>query len=184
MKKHKLSFYIILLALLIGLSTVSCTFELVNLDDPSVAGQVVNSPQEQVVLKSSHNRFVIAQNDDNWSLKQELQPDPELSGCELFTLYRLTNGKIALKTCHDRFVTAPRRGTTLWDLEVWQDAALGDCSQFKLHPSQGGDQVAFETCAGKYFTAGNDSEGWEPPLNWSVVAGADQKNDWEWFTMQ
>ncbi|MBC8252621.1 MAG: hypothetical protein H8E35_01160 [Ardenticatenia bacterium] len=136
---------------------------------------------EKIALRSFHGRYVTALGEgEGWSLKQS--PGPELSDCEWFTQYNLANGKIALETCHGRFVTAPRRGTTRFDWEVWQESGLGDCGQF-VRQKLGEDRVAFITCAGKYLTAGNDGPGWEPPLQWAIVAETSELKDWEIFTV-
>ena len=134
------------------------------------------TPSPKVALVSFHGRYVTALGEgDDWSLRQE----PGLSDCGWFTQYHLDNGKIALVTCYGRYVTAPRRGTTRWDWQIWQESGLGDCGQFTLHELQ--DGVAFETCAGKFFTAGDGN--WDSGLQWSVVAETDRIEAWERFTV-
>lgn len=43
-------------------------------------------------------------------------------------------------------------------------------------------RVAFKTCAGNLFTAGDG--GWPAPLQWPVVAETDLLQDWEIFTVE
>lgn len=131
---------------------------------------------QRVALMSFHGRYVTATGGGGgWLLKQE----PDLSDCGWFTLHHLGNGKVTLKTCHDRYVTAPETGTTELDWMLYQESELGDCAQFVLHELR--DGVAFETCAGRFVTAGDDS--WEPGLEWSVVAEAHNILAWELFTV-
>jgi hypothetical protein len=154
---------------------VAETLTAVAVEQPSHATLPV-TPAPKIALVSFHGRYVTAQGeDDDWVLKQE----PELSECGWFTQHRLENGKIALLTCHGRYVYAPRRGTTRWDWQLWQESGLGDCGQFKLHRLQ--DGIAFETCAGNFFTAGDGN--WDAGLQWSIVAETDKLDDWEWFTV-
>ncbi len=139
------------------------------------------TPSAKVALKSYHGRYVIAQGEEqDWSLRQSVELGQD--DCGWFTRYDLGqdglgNARIALETCHGRFVTAPRRGATRLDREVWQESGLGDCGQFTLERQ--GDRFALKTCAGTYLTAGD--AGWEPPLQWGVVAETDKLLDWEKF---
>jgi hypothetical protein len=129
---------------------------------------------QTVALLSFHGRFVAASGGGGgWLLRQE----PGLSECVWFTLHWLENGKVSLKTCHDRYVTAPETGTTRADWMLWQEPELTDCGQFVLRELS--DGVAFETCAGRFFTAGDG--GWDPP--WSVGAATKVLLDWEIFTV-
>jgi hypothetical protein len=131
---------------------------------------------QEVVLMSFHGQYVTAMGvGGGWLLRQE----PDLGDCGWFTLQHLGNGKVSLMTCHNRYVTAPRTGATRKDWVLWQDSELGECGQFVLHESSEG--VAFETCAGRFFTAGEDS--WEPGLEWSVIAETFDKLAWELFTV-
>jgi hypothetical protein len=99
----------------------------------------------------------------------------------MFTKFDLSKDKIALLTCYGRYVTAPRRGIERSDLALWQDSGLGDCGQFDLVELANG-KVAFRTCTGKVFTAGDG--GWDPALQWLVVAETKDIRDWEEFTLQ
>jgi hypothetical protein len=131
---------------------------------------------QKVALMSFHGRYVTASGGGGgWLLRQE----PELSNCGWFTLHFLDDGKVTLRTCHDRYVTAPESGTNRADWLLWQEIELDDCGQFVLHQSS--DGVAFETCAGRFFTAGDGN--WEGGLAWSVVGETDTVLAWEWFTL-
>jgi hypothetical protein len=131
---------------------------------------------QKVALMSFHGRYVTALGEDgDWQLKQE----SGLGACGWFTQHYLDNGKIALVTCYDRYVTAPKTGATRWDWLLGQESELGDCGQFVLHESS--DGVAFETCAGRFFTAGDGN--WEGELAWSVVGETDTILTWELFTV-
>jgi hypothetical protein len=135
------------------------------------------TPLPEVTLKSSHGRYVTAlQEGDGWALKQL----GVLSECGVFTQDVLADGKITLKTCNGRYVTAPRSGSTRADWQVWQDSEPGDCAQFTRESYDQG--VALKACAGKYLTAGD--AGWPSPLQWSVVSGTDEPNQWEVFTIE
>lgn len=142
-------------------------------------------PAREVALVSFHGRYVTAMGAaDDWALQQR----PELDACGVFDWVDLGGGEIALVTCHDRYVTAPRRGTTRWDWALWQDSALGDCARFVPHELEGGleggpggGEVAFESCAGRFLTAGDG--GWASGLAWTVVAETDKIQDWERFTL-
>lgn len=131
----------------------------------------------KVALMSFHGQYVTAMGaGGGWLLRQY----PDLRPCGWFTLHHLDNGEVTLKTCHGRYVTAPERGATKADWLLWQESELGECGQFVLH-DLGGDEVAFETCAERYFTAGDG--GWEPGLEWSVVAETNVLQAWEHFTV-
>ena len=131
---------------------------------------------QEVVLLSFHGRYVTAMGGGgSWWLRQE----PGLDDCGWFTLQHLGNGKVSLKTCHDRYVTAPRAGAIRGDCVVWQESELGECGKFVLHESSEG--VAFETCAGRFLTAGDGS--WGPDLEWAIIAETHDKLAWELFTV-
>ena len=130
----------------------------------------------KVALMSFHKRFVIAKSGGGgWLLKQET----ELSDCGWFTLHHLENNKVALETCHDRYVTAPNSDATGQDWMLWQESELGDCGQFILHKQS--DGIAFETCAGRYITAGDGS--WPPERAWSLIGETHDILEWELFTL-
>lgn len=139
------------------------------------------TPSTRVALRSYHGRYVIAQGAaQSWSLHQDV--DLGQNDCGWFTHYDVGqdgvgNAQIALETCYGRFVTAPRRGTTRLDREVWQESGLGDCGKFTME--RHGDRFALKTCAGTYLTAGD--AGWEAPMQWAIVVGADKVQDWELF---
>lgn len=145
--------------------------------EAGVAATQTAVPATQVVaLLSYHGRFVTATGGGgSWLLKQELG----LGGCGWFTLQHLRDGTVSLRTCHDRYVTAPRTGGTREDWVLWEESELGDCGQFVLHESNEG--VAFETCAGRFLTAGDG--GWGPNLEWAIVAETTTVMDWELFTL-
>ena len=135
-------------------------------------------PPPKVALLSFHGQYVTALGEDRgWMLTQE----PEVSECGMFTKFDLSKDKIALLSCYGRYVTAPRRGIARSDLALWQDSGLGDCGQFDLVELANG-KVAFRTCTGKVFTAGDG--GWDPALQWLVVAETKDIRDWEEFTLQ
>jgi signal transduction histidine kinase len=135
-------------------------------------------PPEKVAIVSFHGQYITAMGEDgDWLLRQE----PELGDCGRFTQFDLSKGKVALLTCHDRYVTAPKRGNQRSDLAIWQDSGLGECGQFDLVELANG-KVAFKTCAGMVFTAGDG--GWDPGLQWLVVAETKDIRDWEKFTLQ
>jgi signal transduction histidine kinase len=141
-------------------------------------------PPPKVALFSYHKLYVSALDESGgWLLKQE----EEVGECGKFYLIHLINGKVALLTCHNRFVTAPWRPNTsavsTYHDEKWllgQEPDLGNCEQFELVPE--GDKVAFKTCAGMVLTAGDD--GWNPGMEWSVVAETDKIQDWEKFKLE
>jgi len=177
MKDNKILFHIAILLMLVVLASMSCTLAVV---DPAAIctpeALTTVPPTQKIALMSFHGRYVTAMGeDDDWALRQET----ELRPCGWFTQYHLDNDRIALVTCHGRYVTAPRRGTARWDWQVWQESCLGDCGQFKLHELQ--DGVAFETCAGRFVTAGDGN--WPPGLQWSIVAETDRIEAWEIFTV-
>lgn len=143
--------------------------------EAAVAGtQTAVAATQVVALLSFHGQFLTAKaGGSGWWLRQE----PVLHGCGWFTLQHLGNGKVSLRTCHDRYVTAPRTGGVREDWVVWQESELGDCGQFVLHESSEG--VAFETCGGRFLTAGDG--GWGPDLSWVIVAETSTVMDWELF---
>jgi hypothetical protein len=154
--------------------------EIVRLALTETAGAVeatrLAQPSKTIVL-SYHGRFVTAMGAaDNWLLRQE----PALIDCGKFTLHYLDDGKVALMTCHDRYVTAPKSGVERKDWLLWQEPELGECGRFELSDLSG-DQVALKTCAGNFVTAGD--AGWDPGLEWSIVAETADLRDWEIFTL-
>jgi hypothetical protein len=131
-----------------------------------------------IVLKSFHGRYVIAQNGaEGWTLTQK----PGFTECGWFNVQYLINGKVALESCHGRYITSPEDGSTRGDWLLSQQTELSDCGQFDMY-ELGGDRVAFKTCAGNFWTAGDG--GWPTELAWSVVAETDYLDAWELFTMQ
>jgi hypothetical protein len=167
------------MVLLVGfLASVGCGISAANLMATAVPPTLTAiAATQRVALMSSHGRYVTAKGGGGgWSLRQE----PDLTDCGWFTLRHLDNGKVALITCHGRYVTAPESGTTRADWLLWQESELHECGQFVLH-DLGGDGIAFETCAERYFTAGDG--GWEPELEWSVVAKTNVLQAWERFTV-
>lgn len=140
------------------------------------ATQTAAAVTQEIALLSFHGRYVTATGGGSgWLLRQE----PGLSPCGWFTLHHLDGGKVALQTCHDRYVTAPETGATEPDWMLWQESELGDCGRFVLHERS--DGVAFETCAGRFFTAGDLS--WEPGLEWAVIGKTYDMQSWELFTV-
>jgi hypothetical protein len=130
----------------------------------------------KMALLSFHGRWVTAMGQgDHWLLSQE----PELKECGWFSPHCLDNGKVALETCHGRYITAPISGATRQDWLLWQEIELVDCGQFALHESS--DGVAFETCAGRFFTAGDGN--WEGELAWKIVGETNTILTWELFTV-
>jgi signal transduction histidine kinase len=135
-------------------------------------------PPKKVAILSFHGQYVTAMGEDEgWLLTQE----PEVSACGRFTQFNLGKGKIALLTCYGRYVTAPRSGNERPELVLWQDSGLSNCGQFDLVELANG-KVAFKTCTGMVFTAGDG--GWDPGLQWLVVAETKEIRDWEKFTLQ
>lgn len=65
------------------------------------------------------------------------------------------------------------------DWQLRQETKLEDCGKFTIH-DLGNGEVAIETCAGRFFTAGNDS--W-PGMQWLIVAETNEIKDWEQFTL-
>ncbi len=165
--KRKTKSLLALVLLLTALTSASCTFELIRPQPPQV-----------VILKSFHNRYVIAMGEaDNWSLRQET----ELSDCGRFTLRHLANGKVALETCHHKYVTAPKNGAAREDWLLGQEDKLKDCGQFELY-ELGNNRVTFKTCAGRFFTAGDGY--WPADLAWTLVGETRNLDAWEIFTVQ
>lgn len=144
---------------------------------PANTATPVPSPTLSIALITFHGRYVVATDgSQDWLLKQETSP----GDCGRFTLHDL-NGKVALETCHHKYVTAAMTGTTSLDWALGQEPKLDDCGWFIRH-SLGQNKVAFETCAGRYWTAAGDS--WEPELHWVLIAQTYKQNDWETFTVQ
>ena len=132
----------------------------------------------RVALLSFHGRYVTAKGkDEDWVLRQETGLDDK---CGWFTQIRQDNGTVALLTCYNRYVTAARTGAIRWDWRLRQESNLDDCGQFIVY-DVGNDEVAFESCAGKFFTAGNDT--WTG-MPWLVVAETDNLLAWERFKLQ
>lgn len=133
----------------------------------------------RAALVSFHHRYVTAQGEANgWILRQETTSDDP---CAWFTLSPQTDGRVALLTCYNRYITAPWTGTIREDWLLRQESVLGVCGLFTIH-DLGNGEVTFETCAETYFTAGDG--GWDPGLQWSVVAETQVLLDWEKFRLE
>jgi hypothetical protein len=65
---------------------------------------------------------------------------------------------------------------------AWQELRPGDCAQFTLEPL-GEGTFAFQTCGGRYLTAGDAGSGWEPPLEWAIVVENPIVEGWEKFKL-
>jgi hypothetical protein len=132
----------------------------------------------RVVLFSFHDLYVIAKGQgDGWVLKQETRLDDK---CGWFKVIPQSDGKVALLTCYNRYVTSSRTGRERQDWVLRQETRLDECTKFTVH-DLGNGVFAFETCAERYFTAGNGSWG---DLSWLIIAQAKQVLDWERFTQQ
>ena len=133
---------------------------------------------KDLVIKSPHGRYVIAQNEDErWALTQK----PGFTECGWFNVQYLSNGKVALESCHGRYVTAPGDVESKEEWILVQEAGLKECGQFDMY-ELGEDRVAFKTCAGNFWTAGNVD--WPAGLKWSVVADTDYMDQWEILVVQ
>ena len=133
----------------------------------------------RVALLSFHGRYVIAKGEaDGWILRQETARDDP---CAWFTLSPQTDGSIALLTCNNRYITAPETGIDRSDWLLRQELGLSECGLFNVHDLRNGE-FAFETCSGTYFTAGD--AGWDPDLQWTVVAETKVLLDWEKFRLE
>ena len=165
MKNTQIDLYLSILLLLVIVTSMSCTFEVIK-----------PLPTTEVILKSFHGRYVTAMGeDDNWALRQET----ELVDCGRFVQHNLANGRIALKTCYGRYITAPEDGAERQSWMLGQESRLGDCAQFELY-SLGSDRVALKTCAGRFLTAGDGN--WPGKLAWSIIGETHDMEAWEIFT--
>jgi hypothetical protein len=158
------------MAMLLGLVVLvsaSCTFELINLNEPAV-----------VAFRTDHGRYITATDEEeDWLLTQETT----LSACGQFIQHHLANGRISLETCHDRYVTAPQGATSRLDARLAQESQADDRGEFDLY-ELGNERVAFKTGRAKFFTAGDGD--WNPPgSEWSVVAETEALDNWEVFTV-
>jgi hypothetical protein len=148
-----------------ALVATSCQFEV-----------ITPEPAMDIVLKSSHGRYVTAMGQENdWVLKQELA----WSECALLTQESLPNGRVALKTCHGLYVTAPESGGPRWDWMLRQEPKLGECGQFDVY-DLGSDRVAYRTCAEAFLTAGDGN--WPAGLEWAIIGETQELQAWEEFT--
>lgn len=151
---------------------------------------LIFKPPQKVAIVTHHDdygeRYVSALGaDGGWVLTQQKKEEP--GECEKFTLIQ-QGDKVALLTCHDRFVTAPWRPNenpvTAQHDEQWllgQESSLGDCGQFELIELPNG-KVAFRTCVGMVFTAGDG--GWPGDMQWAIVAETGGIKEWEEFTLK
>ena len=139
-------------------------------------------PPEEIVLLSYHDRYVYATDEDNWAIRQASEVSG-LKGCELFTLEYRGNGKFTLRTCYDRYITAPNSGDNRKDWMLSQETEPGECGQFEMYEFEG-KGVAFKTCTGRFFTAGDNGLGWEEELGWVIVGETKILDKWEYFTIE
>jgi hypothetical protein len=169
MEDKRVLFQLTILSLLLATLATSCLFEI-----------IVPAPPEDVVIKSFHDRYVIASAaEEDSTLGQE----DEFSNCGWFTLEHLANGKVTLKSCDERYITAPdpEDGSPREEWLLSLQDELDGCGQFDMY-KLGGERVAFRTCAGRFWTAGDGN--WPGSLAWSVVAETDYLDAWEIFTLQ
>lgn len=185
MKRRKLILKLaILFAVMLTVSGCKIVVRERDLRSTLVATLGINTPRppEEIALLSYHDRYVYATDEDNWAIRQAYEVSG-LKGCELFILEHRGNGKFTLRTCYDRYIIAPDSGDNRKDWMLRQESEPDECGQFEMYKFEG-KGVAFKTCAGRFFTAGDSGLGWEGELGWAIVGETNILDKWEYFTIE